>query len=97
LWPSQQIINLLKKHNMLVLGSGLTDPDLSLAGAAHLFAWAGVTRPCALNGPQFLADRLSGDTLVPKADQLSVPTAPGLGLKLDIRAEAALRVVKEIS
>jgi L-alanine-DL-glutamate epimerase-like enolase superfamily enzyme len=97
LWPSQQIINLLKKHNMLVLGSGLTDPDLSLAGAAHLFAWAGVTRPCALNDPQFLADRLSGDTLVPKADQLSVPTAPGLGLKLDIRAEAALRVVKEIS
>lgn len=96
LWPSQQIINLLKTHNLLVLGSGLTDPDLSLAGAVHLFAWAGVARPCALNGPQFLADRLSGDTLLPKADQLKTPTGPGLGLNLDAHAEAALLVVKEL-
>jgi L-alanine-DL-glutamate epimerase-like enolase superfamily enzyme len=93
LWPSRQIITLLQEHDLMVLGSGLTDPDLSLAGAVHLFAWAGVERPCALNGPQFLADRLSGETLVPKGDRLSVPTGPGLGLTLDPRAEAALSVV----
>jgi L-alanine-DL-glutamate epimerase-like enolase superfamily enzyme len=96
LWPSRQIIALLKEHDLLVLGSGLTDPDLSLAGAVHLFAWAGISRPCALNGPQFLADRLSGAALLPEADQLRVPTAPGLGLSLDARAEAALSTVIEL-
>jgi L-alanine-DL-glutamate epimerase-like enolase superfamily enzyme len=91
--PSQRIIQLLKKHNLMILGSGLTDPDLSLAASAHLFAWAGIGRPCALNAPQFLTDRLSGDTLVPDRDQLRVPTGPGLGLRLDERAEASLSVV----
>lgn len=79
----------------MVLGSGLTDPDLSLAGAVHLFAWAGLDRPCALNGPQFLADRLSGEVLMPAGDRLTVPTASGLGLSLDARAEAALSFVRE--
>jgi L-alanine-DL-glutamate epimerase-like enolase superfamily enzyme len=96
LWPSRQIISLLKEHELWVLGSGLTDPDLSLAGAVHLFAWAGISQPCALNGPQFLADRLSGTTLLPEADQLRVPTGPGLGLTLEARAEAALSTVIEL-
>ncbi len=91
--PSQQIITLLQEHHLMVLGSGLTDPDLSLAASVHLFAWTGVARPCALNGPQFLADRLSGDTLAPKGDSLPVPTGPGLGLTLDGRAEATMSVV----
>jgi L-alanine-DL-glutamate epimerase-like enolase superfamily enzyme len=93
LWPSVQIAHLLRARGLLVLGSGLTDPDLSLAGAAQLFAWAGVTQPCALNGPQFLADRLSGATLAPRGDQLAVPGAPGLGLTLDARAAACLTTV----
>jgi L-alanine-DL-glutamate epimerase-like enolase superfamily enzyme len=96
LWPSRQIISLLKAHDLMVLGSGLTDPDLSLAGAIHLFAWAGIKQPCALNGPQFLADRLSGDRLLPEGDKLHIPTGPGLGLTLDPRAEAVLLVVAEI-
>jgi L-alanine-DL-glutamate epimerase-like enolase superfamily enzyme len=94
--PSQQIIQLLQRHGLMALGSGLTDPDLSLAASAHLFAWAGIERPCALNGPQFLADRLSGKTLVPEGDWLPVPTAPGLGLTLDARAEEALSVAADI-
>ncbi|MCH8290545.1 mandelate racemase [Candidatus Poribacteria bacterium] len=93
--PSEQIIRLLKERNLMVLGSGLTDPDLSLAASAHLFAWAGINYPCALNGPQFLVDGLSGETLVPDRDQLHVPTGPGLGVELDSRAEAALSVVAE--
>lgn len=93
LWPSVQIVNQLHARGLMVLGSGLTDPDLSLAAAAQLFAWAGLDRPCALNGPQFLADRLSGSTLAPAADQLTVPTAPGLGLELDPRAAASLELV----
>jgi len=93
LWPSVQIVRQLHEHGLLALGSGLTDPDLSLAAAAQLYAWGGLTRPCALNGPQFLADRLSGETLVPRADQLALPTAPGLGLTLDPRAAAVLETV----
>ena len=96
LWPSVQIINQLRARGLLVLGSGLTDPDLSLAAATQLFAWGGITRPCALNGPQFLADRLSGDTLVPAGDTLTVPTAPGLGLTLDPRAAACLETVARL-
>lgn len=90
LWPSVQIVNQLHTRGLMVLGSGLTDPDLSLSAASQLFAWAGIQHPCALNGPQFLADKLSGETLVPKADALAVATAPGLGLTLDPRAEQCL-------
>ena len=96
LWPSVQIINQLRERGLMVLGSGLTDPDLSLAAAAQLFAWGGITRPCALNGPQFLTDRLSGGALVPRNDILTLPTAPGLGLTLDARAEKCLETVAKL-
>ena len=93
LFPSVQIVRQLRAAGLMVLGSGLTDPDLSLAAATQLYAWAGITHPCALNGPQFLADSLAGQTLAPLADQLAVPSAPGLGLTLDARAEACLETV----
>ena len=93
LWPSVQIVNQLREHGLMVLGSGLTDPDYSLAGAMQLFAWSGITRPCALNGPQFLADSLLGDALSPAADVLPLPTAPGLGVTADARAVACLHTV----
>jgi muconate cycloisomerase len=96
LWPSVQIVNQLRAHGLTVLGSGLTDPDFSLLGALHLFAWSGITRPCALNGPQFLADTLCGDQLKPMGDVIKLPTAPGLGCTPDARAVAALRVVAEL-
>ncbi len=93
LWPSVQIVHQLRAHQLMVLGSGLTDPDFSLLAAAHLFAWAGLTQPCALNGPQFLADSLLGRALHPPADVLALPTAPGLGGQPDGRAAACLRTV----
>jgi len=93
LWPSVQIVNQLHAAGLMVLGSGLTDPDFSLAAAAQLYAWAGITRPCALNGPQFLADSLVGKALAPAHDVLAVPTGPGLGLTPDERATRCLEVV----
>jgi L-alanine-DL-glutamate epimerase-like enolase superfamily enzyme len=93
LYPSVQIVNQLRDRGLMVLGSGLTDPDFSLLGASHLFAWSGINRPCALNGPQFLADSLFGESLTPRHDQLTLPTAPGLGFDPDPRAAACLRVV----
>ena len=38
-----------------MFGSGLTDPELSLAASLHLFASPGLELPAALNGPQYLA------------------------------------------
>ncbi len=96
LWPSVQIVNQLRDRSLMVLGSGLTDPDFSLLGALHLFAWAGIHRPCALNGPQFLADSLFGESLVPRHDELTLPTAPGLGFDPDPRAAQCLRVVAKL-
>ncbi len=95
LWPSVQIVRELQQHGLMVLGSGLTDPDFSLLGAAHLFAWSGITRPSALNGPQFLAERLCAD-LMPAADVLRLPTAPGLGILPGPRAAACLRTVAQL-
>src|ERR1019366_4480847 len=93
LWPSVQIVNELRAHGLMVLGSGLTDPDFSLAAAAQLYAWAGLTHPCALNGPQFLADSLVGTAFMAKNDVLTVPNAPGLGLTPDDRAARCLERV----
>ena len=96
LWPSVQIVNELRAHGLLILGSGLTDPDFSLAAAAQLYAWAGLTHPCALNGPQFLADSLVSHTFAPKNDVLAVPTGPGLGLTPDDRAAQCLETVAKL-
>ena len=78
LWPAFQITKFLEKQNLLLFASGLTDPDLSLAASLHLFAAAGLERPAALNGPQYLAM-----TFRPVKDVMRVPQAPGLGIDIE--------------
>jgi L-alanine-DL-glutamate epimerase-like enolase superfamily enzyme len=95
LFPSVEIIRRLHTRGLRVLGSGLTDPDYSLAASLHLYAWAGLATPCALNGPQFLAEQLDPTATTPTADKIAVPTAPGLGLTPAPRALASLRTVAE--
>jgi L-alanine-DL-glutamate epimerase-like enolase superfamily enzyme len=94
LWPSRQIVDKLREHDLMILGSGLTDPDLSLAASLQLFSWARITYPCALNGPQFLAETLATDTLEPAAGQLLVPSKSGLGVDLSDRAEDVMKVIQ---
>lgn len=65
------------------LGSGLTDPDLSLAGSLILFAAYGLERPAALNGPQFLRDSLLAQPLKIDGDLAEPPSGPGLGVAVD--------------
>jgi muconate cycloisomerase len=84
LWPAAKIVQLLKREDLYMFGSGLTDPELSLAASLHLFAWAGLEFPAALNGPQYLAE------FRPVSERMRVPQAPGLGVKMDARAEAVL-------
>jgi len=91
LWHAARIVEVLRSRGLELFASGLTDPDLSLAASAHLFAAAGLKRPAALNGPQFLQERGVSDARLRAAgDDLKVPTGPGLGV--DAPA-AAWRVV----
>jgi L-alanine-DL-glutamate epimerase-like enolase superfamily enzyme len=95
LWQAQQIICLVKEAGLQLLGSGLTDPDLSLAAALHLYAWADIDRPCALNGPQFIGETLVKDGYRIQGDLIYLPTGPGLGIELDEKAQSVLRFAVE--
>ncbi len=75
LWHASQIIELLKRKELLLFASGLTDPELSLAASLHLFSFAGLERPAALNGPQYLAGHSA------HGGRVRVPTGPGLGIE----------------
>jgi L-alanine-DL-glutamate epimerase-like enolase superfamily enzyme len=94
LWNAAQIVTRLEDEGLAVFASGLTDPDWSLAASAHLFARAGLERPAALNGPQYLAGRGTSDPeFRAVGDAIRVPSAPGLGIVPDRRAEKSLQVV----
>jgi L-alanine-DL-glutamate epimerase-like enolase superfamily enzyme len=96
LWASQQIVNCVKENGLNILASGLSDPDISLAGAVHLFAWADVDKPCALNGPQNLTNTLIENYFIPTTGRIQVPDQPGLGIELSERAAAVLKTVAEL-
>ena len=94
LWHAARIIEGMRRDGQILFASGLTDPELSLAASIHLFAWAGLDLPAALNGPQYLADRGTSDAaLRAQADRIAVPTAPGLGITPDPLALQTLTTV----
>jgi len=74
------------------LGSGLTDPDLSLAASLALFSAYGLDQPAALNGPQFLTRDILREPLAMDGDVAHVPAGPGLGVDVDEAKLAALSV-----
>jgi L-alanine-DL-glutamate epimerase-like enolase superfamily enzyme len=76
-------IELCIQRGLTWLGSGLTDPDISLAAALALYAAYGLTKPAALNGPQFLTADVLAEPLRIERDQAYVPPGPGLGVKVD--------------
>ena len=91
LWHASRIVEGMRRDGLTLFASGLTDPELSLAASIHLFAWAGLTLPAALNGPQYLADRGTSDAgLRARGDRVLVPTAPGLGIGPDAAAIQSL-------
>jgi muconate cycloisomerase len=96
LWNASRIVRLLEENELKLFGSGLTDPELSLAASIHLFAWAGLERPAALNGPQFLAARGTGDERFRATrDSIRLPAGPGLGVTLDASAARSLATVAQ--
>ena len=67
------------------LGSGLGDPDISLAATLCFYGAYGLKKPAALNGPQFLTADVLGKPLRIERDQAYVPTGPGLGIEVNER------------
>lgn len=82
-WAKRQI-EIVRDAGLMWLGSGLSDPDVSLSAHLGLFGAFGLAKPAALNGPQFLAP---GDVLTKPleiADGVAqVPDGPGLGIDVD--------------
>lgn len=92
LWDARRQVEILRDAGLMVLGSGLTDPDVSLAASLILFGAYEVTRPAALNGLQFLTRSFLRTPFELQEGALAVPAAPGLGVEVDeqaIRGSAA--------
>lgn len=86
-------IDMLQAAGLMFLGSGLTDPDISLAASLVLYGAYELKYPAALNGPQFLAKlSILKKPLVPQDGYLAVPTGPGLGVEVDEDALAEHRL-----
>lgn len=76
-------IEMLLDRGMMWLGSGLCDPDISLAAHLALYAAYGLDKPAALNGPQFLDRDVLAQPLDIAGDQAAAPVGPGLGVAVD--------------
>lgn len=83
LLSNRRQIELCLKNGLLWLGSGLTDPDISLAAALALYAAYDLRKPAALNGPQFLTTDVLRVSIQIDGDQAHVPQGPGLGIDVD--------------
>jgi L-alanine-DL-glutamate epimerase-like enolase superfamily enzyme len=76
-------IEIVRKEGLLFLGSGLTDPDYSLAASLILYGAYDLKYPAALNGPQFLAGSVLKHPLEVVDGKLIVPDGAGLGVEID--------------
>lgn len=76
-------IEICLEHGLIWLGSGLTDPDISLAASLCLYGAFGLKKPAALNGPQFLIADVLKKPLRIENGFAHVPTGPGLGIEVD--------------
>ncbi len=83
LFDARRQVEYLERHGLMFLGSGLTDPDVSLAASLALFGAYGLKYPAALNGPQFLSASFLKHPLRADDGALRVPAGPGLGVEVD--------------
>ncbi len=90
-------IELCLDHGLKWAGSGLCDPDLSLAAALALYDAFGLETAAVLNGPQFLGESLLKTPIAITGGVAEVPEGAGLGVAVDeaALAEMAARTAKE--
>jgi len=90
LLPAKRQIEILMSEGLMWLGSGLTDPDISMAAALALYGAYGLKKPAALNGPQFLTADVLAKPLEIRNGSATVPSGPGLGVEVDESKVVAL-------
>jgi len=83
LTSNKRQIELCIEHGLKWLGSGLSDPDLSLGATLALYGAYGLEQAAALNGPQFLNASVLKTPIVIRNAVAEIPTGPGLGLEVD--------------
>ena len=83
LLSARRQIEILQDAGMMFLGSGLTDPDISLAATLALYGSYNLSHPAALNGYQFLDHSVITEPLIPQEGTMQIPKGPGLGIDVD--------------
>ena len=83
LLPAKRQIEMLLDSGLMWLGSGLTDPDISMAAAVGLYSAFGQTKPAALNGRQFLTTDLLDKPLSVIEGRVKISDGLGLGIEVD--------------
>ena len=97
LLSNKRQIETVERHGLMWLGSGLTDPDISLAASLILYGAYGLEKPAALNGPQFLDFDVLARPFSIRDGVAQVPTGPGLGIEVDEDKIRELQKRKPIS
>lgn len=83
LTSNKRQIEMIERHGLKWVGSGLTDADISLAATLHLYTAFGLKKPAALNGPQFLTASILKKPIPVVGGRMSCPEGPGLGVEVD--------------
>lgn len=83
LTEARRQIEMVLNEGLMFLGSGLTDPDVSLAASLALYGAYDLQYPAALNGPQFLSVSVLRRPLRVQGGSMQVPEGPGLGVEVD--------------
>jgi L-alanine-DL-glutamate epimerase-like enolase superfamily enzyme len=81
--PAKRMIELVLDAGLFWLGSGLTDPDVSLAASLALYGTFDLDKSAALNGPQFLQADVLTEPITIDGDIAHVPTGSGVGVEVD--------------
>jgi L-alanine-DL-glutamate epimerase-like enolase superfamily enzyme len=92
LTDARRQVELLERSKLKFLGSGLTDPDISLAASLALYGAYDLKFPAALNGPQFLEGSILKHRFEVKDGELHVPTGAGLGVEVEEEKLRAMTV-----
>jgi len=83
LWDARRQVEIVEQAGLMFLGSGVTDPDVSLAASLQLYSAYQLKYPAALNGPQFLAGSWLRRPIGVRDGAGEVPAGLGLGVEVD--------------
>jgi L-alanine-DL-glutamate epimerase-like enolase superfamily enzyme len=78
---AEKLVRITQEAGLMFLGSGLTDPDISLAASLALYGGYELQFPAALNGPQFLKGSILQQPFEAIDGAIPLPRGPGLGVK----------------